>query len=106
MAFSVKELRTAFHPVFCIDANHQPRLAIEGGVLAVHSSLKSKIAAGLHMKKVAIIGDVAVVGFAPEVCLRTRMHDQLFSDSLRSSRLVEPGHASDQVSIDGIRESR
>jgi len=106
MTFPVEEFSAALHPVFGFHADHQPGLVVECGISAVHASLQGEVAIGRHVQEVTVVGNVAVKSLAPEVGLRTGVHDQLFTDSLRCDGLIEPRHAGDQFGVGASTKSR
>jgi hypothetical protein len=73
VTFAVEKFGATLHPIFCVETHHQAGLIVERGVLAIHASFENKVSAGGQVEEMAVVGDIAVKRFAPEVGFGTTM---------------------------------
>jgi hypothetical protein len=95
----IEKFRATLHPILGIEPNHEPGLIIERSVLAVDARLEGEITVCGQMEEMAVIGDVTVESFAPEIGFRATANNELIARSLRGGRLVEPSHAANKIVV-------
>src|SRR5260370_6197229 len=67
VASIVEEFRPALYPILGVDADHEPRLIVERGVLSVDSGLENKITADRKMTELRVVGYGTVKCYSPEI---------------------------------------
>ena len=104
-ALALDEFRTAFHPVLFVEAHHEAGLVVERGVVAVDARLHRELAHHRQMHEMAVVGDVAVEGLAPEIGLALRAHGEHAVAVVLGCGRIEPGHAAQEVATGACRGS-
>ena len=83
MAHSIDKLSATLHPILRIRADHQSGLIVKRGILTIHTGFENKIALDWQMKEVAIVSNVSIKCFAPEIGFGTAAYEQFSAFTLR-----------------------
>src|SRR5260370_18563372 len=92
MTEAVDQFKAALQPIAGIDADHQTGLVIKRGVFSSATAFKREIARHRQKEEVAVVSDVVIKGFPPEVRLGLGGDDDEIIGLFHGGRLVEPLH--------------